>query len=125
MNNININAVNKVFSQVIQMERPDDYKANIQKPVFVKVQPVGNITIHPAVTENIVINLDAYKNKVRVFSIKIKDQLFLEIGRIANGVIFKIVGSKLEFDKGTATGTYYILNDEGVLVTTGNYTAVL
>lgn len=126
MNEVNINAINKVFSQVIQLERPDDYKANIQKPIFIKVQNSSKITIHPAVTENIVINLDAYKNKVRVFTLKIKDQVFIEIGRISNGVIFKIVGPKLQFDEeNSAEGTYYILDDEGVLVTTGNYTAVL
>ena len=124
MNNYNIDVVNKVVNNVVSVERPDDYKANIIKPVFFKVQDAFNITIHPAVTENICINLDAYKNKVNVFSIKIGDQTFNEIGRTANGVIFKIVGVNIEANNGD-TGTYYILNDVGELVTTGQYNTVM
>lgn len=124
MNNYNIDVVNKVVNNIVSVERPDDYKANIIKPVFFKVQDALSIVIHPAVTENICINLDAYKNKVNVFSIKIGDSTFKEIGRTTNGVIFKIIGVNVNVENGD-TGTYYILNDVGELVTTGKYSAVM
>lgn len=120
-----IDVVNKVQTNVVSMERPDDYKANIIKPVFFRVSDSRNITIHPAVTENICINLDAYKNKVNAFTLKIKDWTFVEIGRVPAGIIFKVVGEKIDVASSDTTGTYYILNDEGELVTTGNYTTVL
>ena len=120
MNNYNIDVVNKIVNNVVSVERPDDYKSNIIKPIFFKVQDASNIIIHPAVTENICINLDAYKNKVNVFTIKIGEYTFKEIGRTNNGIIFKIVGANLNVED---SGIYYILNDVGDLVTTGKYSS--
>lgn len=122
MNNYKIDVINKIITEKTkENDAPNEYKSNIIKPVFFKVQDGDNIVVHPAVTENISINLDAYKNKVDVFSIKIGDSVFVEIGRISSAVIFKIVGSNLSLSDG-ATGIYYILNDDGELVTTGKYT---
>ena len=95
-----------------------DYKANIVKPVFVKVQEADSISLHRSVIENIVINLDKYKNKVDAFILKIGDANYYEIGRINTGIIFKIVGTSLPQEN----GLYYILNEDGELVTTGKYT---
>ena len=117
----NINAVNKIEQNVIQMSRTDssDNKKNIIQPVFFRVTDSQNLIIHPAVIETISINLDAYKSKVKSFKLKIEDATFVEIGRVASGVLFKVIGNKLA--KATTSGNYYILNENGEMVTTGKY----
>ena len=119
MNVFNINAVNKVSQTVIQMERPDDYKANLIKPVFFRTQDLGSIVVHPEVTENICINLDSYKSKVDSFVLKLEGVLFNEYGRNNSGVLFKITGSSLPGS--VSSGIYYILNQDNELITTGKY----
>lgn len=126
LNNINMNVqkldvVNVIKNEIVTVERPNDYKANIIKPVFVKVQEGTAIRLHRSVIENIVLNLDQYKNKVDQFTIKIGTSNSVELGRINSGVVFKIIGSGLPEE---ASGLYYILNQDGELVTTGNYTIV-
>jgi hypothetical protein len=120
MNTNNLNVVNVIENKIVTLERPNEYKSNIIKPIFVKVQETDSIRVHKSVTENICINLDAYKNKVDAFILKIGDTNFYEIGRINSGVIFKVIGSNIQLDN----GIYYILNNEGELVTTGKFTAV-
>lgn len=120
MNTYNINAVNKIQQNIIQIDRPDSYKANIIKPTFFRSRELANLIIHPAVTENICINLDQYKSKVDSFIIKIEGISFVEYGRTSGGVIFKIVGSSLANEQ--TSGTYYILNQDSELVTSGQYT---
>ena len=120
--NINkLDVVNIIKNEIITVERPNDYKSNIIKPVFVKVQDGTTIRLHKSVIENIVINLDQYKNKVEQFTIKIGESNSVETGRINSGVVFKIIGSSLPEE---TTGLYYILNQDGELVTTGNYTII-
>lgn len=116
----NYNVVNVIKNEVVSVERPNEYKSNIVKPIFVKVQDADSIRLHSSVTENISINLDAYKNKVDAFVLKIGDTNFYEIGRINSGIVFKVIGTNLP-DK---DGLYYILNNDGELVTTGKYTIV-
>lgn len=122
MQNVQINAVNKIVQKVINVERPDDYKANIQKPVFIRTSTSSTIVIHPKVTENLTINLDSYKNKVNAFTLRIGDVMFNEIGRITQGIIFKLGGGLLPED--ITDGVYYILDDNNELVTTGKYKVV-
>ena len=112
--------VNIIENKVVSVERPQDYKTNVVKPIFVKVQDTDTIRLHRNVTENISINLDAYKNKVSSFVIKIGDMNYYEIGRINSGIVFKIVGSNLPEND----GIYYILNESGELVTSGKYNVV-
>lgn len=119
MNIYNINAVNKVSQNIIQMERPDDYKANIIKPVFFKTHNLSNLVIYPGVTQNICINLDSYKSKVNAFILKIEGVSFTEYGRNNSGVIFRIIGNNLPGS--VESGTYYILNQDNELITTGKY----
>lgn len=111
------NVVNVIENKIVSVERPSDYKANIIKPVFIKVQDADSIRLHRSVTENIVINLDAYKNKVKAFILKVGETNYYEIGRVNSGIVFKVVGSSLPEE----SGNYYILNDDGELVTTGKY----
>lgn len=113
----NYNVVNVIENNIVSVERPMDYKSNIIKPVFFKVQNADSIKLHKGVTENICINLDAYKNKVDAFILKIGDMNFLEIGRINTGIIFKVINVQSE----EGAGIYNILDNNGELVTTGNY----
>lgn len=111
--------INKTIQKVVEMTSQTDSKSNIIQPVFFRVRDVAGIIVHPEVTENICINLDAYKSQVERFYIKIEGASFPEIGRTESGVIFKVRGNllpgKLE------AGTYYILNQDTELVTTGKY----
>lgn len=119
MNNYRIDVVNKVEKKIIEVEGISDSKSNIVKPIFIRTYDTSNIKIHPSVTENICVNLDLYKASVEVFYIKIEDVEFSEIARTSNGVIFKVIGNKLANE--VTSGTYYILNENHELVTTGNY----
>ena len=113
--------VNIVENKVVMLETPSEHKSNVVKPIFVKVQDTDAIRLHRSVTENISINLDAYKNKVSAFILKIGDMNFYEIGRINSGIVFKVIGTNLSAQN---EGLYYILNNDGELVTTGKYSIV-
>ena len=115
----NYTVINKIENKIVQLERPDNSKSNIIQPVFFKVKDTEKLTIHPAVTENICINLDDYKSKVKSFKLQIENKVFEQIGVNQYGVLFKIVGSLLPNE--IKTGTYYILNEDNILVTTGKY----
>lgn len=119
MNNITINAVNRIENKVYKMQKYEDTKSNIMYPVFFKSMPVLNLIIHPEVNENICINLDEYKSKVDAFIIQIEGVKFKEMTRNNNGVIFKIIGSMLP--RQITSGTYYILNEDSDVVTSGKY----
>lgn len=112
--------INKDIIQVVEMTSQTDSKSNIVQPVFFRTRELANIIVHPEVTENICINLDAYKAQASGFYIKIEGISFQEIGRTESGVIFKVQGNMLPGK--VAGGVYYILNQDAELVTTGKYT---
>lgn len=116
---LNIDAVNKIETKVIQMSRPEDTKSNIIQPVFFRTVESASIAIHPQITETICINLDSYKSKVNTFILQVAGVSYPEIGRVASGVLFKVVGNKLP--KENTSGTYYVLNEDAELVTMGKY----
>ena len=116
---INYNVVNKIENTVVQLERPNSSKSNIIQPVFFKVKDTEKLTLHPAVTENICINLDDYKSKTKSFKLQIEGCIFNQIGVNQYGVLFKVVGPKLP--NKITSGTYYVLNEDEVLVTSGKY----
>ena len=120
---IDYHVANKIENKIIQVDRPDNSKSNIIQPVFFKVKDVEKLTLHPAVTENICINLDDYKSKVKTFKLQIEGCVFEQIGVNQYGVLFKVIGSSLP--NKIPDGTYYILNEDSVLVTTGKYKYVL
>lgn len=115
-----INIVNKIEKNIVNIQRPSDYKSGIARPVFVKVYDNSdNIQVHPTVTENIGINLQKYKNMVKLFTLKIADTEFPEIGRIGVNVVFKVLAGSLPED--LVGGQYYILDDNKEVITFGNY----
>lgn len=115
----NLDVVNKIEKKIISVNRPDEYKSNIVKPVFYRAFPAESIELHSTVSFNIGVDLDQYKTKIDSFSIQIEGLTFPEVGRVPGYVLFKIDGEQLP--KTNPTGTYYILDGEGVLVTTGKY----
>jgi hypothetical protein len=119
MNIYNINAVNKIEQNIVQLNHQNDSKSNILQPIFFRAIESRDIIIHPAVTETISLNLDIYKSKVNTFKIRLENVDFIEVGRVSNGVLFKIIGNKLP--NTTTSGLYYILNEDGELITTGKY----
>jgi len=119
MNVFNISAVNRIEKKIINVERSDNYKSNIIRPVFFRSQQSGSIQIHTDVSENVAINLDAYKSKVDAFRLRIEGIDFVEVGRNNSGVIFKIIPSKLPQEE--TEGEYYIIDGNNELVTSGNY----
>lgn len=112
--------INKTIQQVTNISATTSSHAGIVQPVFIRVQKAANIVVHPAVNENICINLDAYKASVEEFTLKIEGASFPETGRTASGVIFNVVGNDLPAN--LLSGVYYILNENKDLVTTGRYT---
>lgn len=119
MNNISINAVNKIEHKIYDVKNYEDSKANIAFPIFYKSLPITNLILHPEVNEHICINLDDYKSSADTFMIQIEGVKFKEIGRIDAGIVFKIVGVNLP--QKIAQGTYYILDQESNLLTSGKY----
>lgn len=122
MNFICYNVVNKIENNIVQIERPNESKSNIYQPIFYKVNDVEMLTLHPEVTENISINLDDYKGRVEKFILQINGCKFNSIGENKYGVIFKITANSIPAD--IKNGTYYILDQNYELVTTGKYSCV-
>jgi hypothetical protein len=116
----NINAINKIENKTIHIDTTGGVKSNIIQPVFFKSLRVMDLIIHPDVTETISINLDDYKSKVETFIIQIENVQFIEVGRNATGILFKIIGKKLPGVLNN--GTYFILNEKYEMVTSGKYT---
>ena len=119
MQEYNVPVVNKVTKNIIKVNRPEDYKANILRPVFIRSVELKNIVVHPEVTENLSLGLNRYKSAVSLFWIRIEGVDFVEIGRTDNTVVFKVDGSLLANEQ--TSGTYYILNENKEVVTSGNY----
>jgi hypothetical protein len=115
----NLDVVNKIQKNIVKVNRPDDYKSNIIKPVFYRSFPLEEIEIHDSVTFTISVDLDSYKTKSNSFSIQIEGKNFTEIGRVPGGVLFKITGSELPH--ANPNGKYYILDEYKELVAEGNY----
>ena len=122
LENMHVNkprVINKNILQVVEMTAQTDSKSNIVQPVFFRTRELANLILHPEVTENVCINLDAYKAQCSRFFIKVEGTTFPEIGRTESGVIFKVQGNLLPGK--VAGGVYYILNQDTDLVTTGKY----
>lgn len=122
MNITQYNVVNKIENKIVQLERPNNSKSNIIQPIFFRAKETEVLTIHPNVTENISINLDDYKSKVDAFILQIEGVNFAQIGSNNYGIIFKIHANKIPVN--ATSGTYYILNEEMELVTTGKYNCI-
>lgn len=116
------NVVNKIENKIIKLERNGDSKDNIMQPVFFRAKDLEMLTLHPLVTETISINLDDYKSKVDKFVLLIGNCRFEQIGANKYGILFKIQANRLSND--IVSGTYYVLNENDELVSSGKYSCV-
>ena len=117
-----IKAINTIKNVVrkIQVNTPENAKNNLIHPVFYQTRDLnGVMNINPSVTENIALQLDSYKSQVKTFILQIEGTTFNEIGRTSGGVIFKVVGKRLPKEQNS--GSYYVLNQDYELVTSGLY----
>lgn len=114
------NVVNKIENKIIQVERPNISKNNIMQPVFFRVKDTEMLTLHPAVTENICINLDNYKSKVERFVLQIDNNKYEQIGSNNYGVLFKVYANTIS----STNGIYYVLNENHDLITSGKFSCV-
>ena len=125
LNDMNItqyNVVNKIENKIVQIERPNASKDNIVQPVFYRVKDLETLTLHPIVTENICINLDDYKSKTGKFTLLIEGCKFEQIGANKYGILFKITANTIPAS--AISGTYYVLDANEELITTGKYTCI-
>ena len=120
MNDINLKAINRIEQNVTVVTPTDSTKNHLVQPIFYQTKELNNMILHPAVTENVSINLDAYKSQVDRFKLQVEGVVFNEIGRTKKGVVFKVVGNMLPKEENE--GSMFILNQDGDLVTTGKYT---
>lgn len=120
MNNITINAINSIEKNVQTITyKTESQKNHMIQPVFYQTREMNGIVIHPAVTENISLNLETYKPYVKRFLLQIEGISFKEIGRTSQGIVFKIMGNMLP--KSVNEGTAYVLDQDMNLVTSGKY----
>jgi hypothetical protein len=120
MNIYNLDVVNKIEKRIVQVTNGVDDKSNIINNVFVITSKIDDLMIYPKVTQNVLIPLNGYKNKVTLFYLLIEGECFTEIGRNQQGVVFKIDGNLLPNKE--QNGVYHILNENKEMVTMGNYT---
>lgn len=132
LNNIDMNIdqikiINHIENKIMTMERPDDFKSNIVRPVFYKSYNNDTINIYRDVTQTLAIDLSRYINSVNMFTLMISGVKYNEIARQANQVIFKIQGNiSIDMQDGDKINEtiYYILDEHGEMVTTGKVTFI-
>jgi hypothetical protein len=122
MNVENVKIINKIENNVIQIQRPDDYKNNLIKPVFYKVYTADTIVIkcdpHSGTLKQY-ISIDppanVSLNVIKKFTLVVNGQKFNEIARQMNHVIFLInPGVKINVDaegKPLKNTQYEVLKD--------------
>lgn len=128
MNVENVKIINKIENNVIQIQRPDDYKNNLVKPVFYKAYSADTIVImrDPKVggslKQYISIELpsNVSANATKLFKLRINGQVFTEVARQMNQVIFLInPGVKVDVDLEDALMNeieYNVMNEDDVTV---------
>ncbi len=128
MNVENVKIINKIENNVIQIQRPDDYKNNLVKPVFYKAYSADTIVImrDPKVggslKQYISIELpsNVSANAIKLFKLRINGQVFTEVARQMNQIIFLInPGVKVDVDLEDALMNemeYNVTNEDDVTV---------
>lgn len=128
MNVENVKIINKIENNVIQIQRPDDYKNNIIKPVFYKAYSADTIVImrDPKVGGSLkqYISIDlpsnVSANAIKLFKLRINGQVFTEVARQMNQIIFLInPGVKVDVDAEEELMNeleYNVMNEDDVAV---------
>lgn len=128
MNVENVKIINKIENNVIQIQRPDDYKNNLIKPVFYKAYSADTIVIMRdpnvggSLKQYISIELpsNVSPNAIKLFKLRINGQVFTEVARQMNQIIFLInPGVKVDVDLEDALMNeieYNVMNEDDVTV---------
>lgn len=128
MNVENVKIINKIKNNVIQIQRPDDYKNNLIKPVFYKAYSADTIVIMRdpnvggSLKQYISIELpsNVSANAIKLFKLRINGQVFTEVARQMNQIIFIInPGVKVDVDLENALMNeieYNVMNEDDVTV---------
>lgn len=128
MNVENVKITNRIENNVIQIQRPDDYKTNLIKPVFYKAYSADTIVIMRdskvggMLKQYISIELpsNVSMNATKLFTLKINGQSFTEVARQMNHIIFLInPGVKADVDVEDALMNeteYNVSNDDDITV---------
>lgn len=128
MNVENVKITNRIENNVIQIQRPDDYKTNLIKPVFYKAYSADTIVIMRdskvggTLNQYISIELpsNVSTNAIKLFTLRINGQSFTEVARQMNHIIFLInPGVKADVDAEDALMNeteYNVLDEDDVAV---------
>lgn len=128
MNVENVKITNRIENNVIQIQRPDDYKTNLIKPVFYKAYSADTIVIMRdskvggTLKQYISIELpsNVSTNAIKLFTLRINGQSFTEVARQMNHIIFLInPGVKADVDAEDALMNeteYNVSNEDNVVV---------
>jgi hypothetical protein len=128
MNVENVKIINKIENKVIQIQRPDDYKNNLVKPVFYKAYSADTIIIMRdpnvggSLKQYISIELppNVSPNAIKLFKLRINGHVFTEVARQMNQIIFLInPGVKVDVDLEDALMNeieYNVMNEDDVTV---------
>lgn len=128
MNVENVKIINRIENNVIQIQRPDDYKINLIKPVFYKAYSADTIVIMRdskvggTLKQYISIELpsNVSTNTIKLFTLRINGQTFTEVARQMNHIIFLInPGVKVDVDAEDVLMNeteYNVLDEDDVVV---------
>ena len=120
INNLNCYVQNVSTSSETTAINTNGKQKIIYKPIFYKVNKLQNIQIKQQKKQNIGIDLHEYMSKVDMFTLSLDNNVFYEVARNANYVIFEINGAKLQ----NATGNYEIYDENDNYITYGNWSIV-
>ncbi len=93
----------------------------IYKPIFFKTFELPMLQIRKGKTQNIGIDLTEYISKTTSFILKINNEVYYEIGRNSNYVLFTVNTLNYEEDG----GVYEIYDQDSNYITYGNWTLIL
>ena len=122
-----INFIDKITCTIKRDVQEDDSAKKssntpkvLYKPVFYRVVDLQNITIRAGITQNIGVALAEYMTKVESFKMVIGGMEIVESARNDIYAIFPVNGSSIGVD----TGTYHITNQDGELISSGQFTVI-
>lgn len=120
INTINCIVKNENMENIDLSSNNTENKNNTQfiyKPIFFKTEKLSQINIKNKKNQNIGIDLVEYMSKVDFFIMKIEDNIYKEIGRNSNYVIFNIPANQITNN----SGTFEIYDQDSQYITYGSY----
>lgn len=116
----NLDIVNKIEKKIYKMNNPPEDKSKAIHNVFIFSSSMDDLILYKNVKQNVLLPLNGYKTKVNLFYLSIEGELFVEVGRSSQGVIFSVNSQKIIDVK--EYGNFFVLNEDKELVSVGKYT---